>query len=179
MLAPLIQGLDTGSMTRPVLLLDVDGVLNPFAAPRCPPGFGEYAMFVDEDPVRLCPAHGRWITELGRLFDVVWATSWNDDANRLLTPVLGISPLPVLTMPQAPFRPGAKVPVIAAYAAERPAVWIDDAHTPEALDWAENRQEPTLLITIAPEIGLSRASVDEALRWNGELERAPRTAPCS
>jgi hypothetical protein len=107
---------------------------------------------------------------------VAWATSWNDDANRLLAPILGIPPLPVLTMPSAPFQPLDKVPVIAAAAAERPAVWIDDAHTPEALDWARDRREPTLLITIDPEIGLGREAVDEALRWVTELDRPPRTA---
>jgi hypothetical protein len=175
LLAQPVQGLDSGSMMRPLLLLDVDGVLNPFAATRCPPGFGEYAMFADEDPVRLCPAHGQWIIELGRLFDVAWATGWNDEANRLLAPVLGIPPLPVLTMPRA-FQPRDKVPVIAAFAARRPAVWIDDAHTPEALDWANGRREPTLLITVDPAIGLGRASVDEVLRWVEELGGEPRTA---
>ncbi|WP_248959787.1 hypothetical protein [Sphaerisporangium perillae] len=133
-------------------------------------------MFDDEEPIRLCPAHGQWITELGRLFDVAWATGWNEEANRLLAPVLEIPPMPVLAMPRVPFQPRDKVPVIAAFAAERPAVWIDDAHTPEALDWAEDRHEPTLLITIDPEIGLDRASVDVALRWVQGLERAPRPA---
>ncbi|GAA4591643.1 hypothetical protein GCM10023194_51450 [Planotetraspora phitsanulokensis] len=163
-------------MTRPLLLLDVDGVLNPFAAARCPPGFDEYAMFDDEEPVRLCPEHGRWISELGRLCDVAWATGWNDNANRLLAPVLGIPPLPVLAMP-APFQPRDKVPVIAAAAAGRPAVWIDDAHTPEALDWAGGRREPTLLVAIDPAIGLGRTAVDEVLRWVTELDRPPRPAP--
>jgi hypothetical protein len=38
-----------------------------------------------------------------------WVT-WNDDANRLLAPLLGISALPVVTMPQPPFEPCDKVP---------------------------------------------------------------------
>ncbi|WP_283136720.1 hypothetical protein [Rhizohabitans arisaemae] len=164
-------------MTRPLLLLDVDGVLNPFAAVRCPPGFGEHAIFPDEDPIRISPAHGPWIIELGRLFDVMWATSWNDEANRFLAPLLEMPPLPVLAMPQA-CHPREKVPVIATFSAKRSLVWIDDAHTPEALDWAGNRHEPTLLITIPPEIGLTRASVDEALRWVNELEHvAPAASP--
>jgi hypothetical protein len=36
----------------PLLLLDVDGVLNPFAAPACPPGYTEHEFFPGEDPVR-------------------------------------------------------------------------------------------------------------------------------
>ncbi|WP_218004563.1 hypothetical protein [Microtetraspora niveoalba] len=160
-----------------MFLLDVDGVLNPFAATRCPEGFGEYVMFADEEPVRLCSAHGQWIIELGRLFDVAWATGWNEEANRLLAPVLGIPPLPVVAMPRSPFHPREKVPAIAAFTAGRPAVWVDDAHTPEARDWARRRREPTLLITIDPEIGLCRDSVDEALAWVREIEHAPRAAP--
>jgi hypothetical protein len=39
---------------RPVLLLDIDGVLNPFAAARCPAGYTEYDLFPGEEPVRLC-----------------------------------------------------------------------------------------------------------------------------
>jgi hypothetical protein len=84
------------------------GVLNPFG-PVCPAGFAEHCLFPGEEPVRVNPGHGAWIAELLGAFDVIWATSWNEDANRLLAPLLGIAPLPVLAMPPAPFQPGAKV----------------------------------------------------------------------
>jgi hypothetical protein len=87
-------------MPRPVLLLDVDGVLNPYGTAACPEGFTEYGLFPGEAPVRLCPSHGEWITELRQVLDVAWATAWNEDANRLLAPLLGIAPLPVVTMPR-------------------------------------------------------------------------------
>ena len=70
----------------PLLLLDVDGVLNPFAAPACPPGYTEHEFFPGEDPVRLCAAHGPWLRELATRFHIVWATAWGADANRLLSP---------------------------------------------------------------------------------------------
>jgi hypothetical protein len=44
-------------MGRPVLFLDVDGVLNPFG-PVCPPGFAEHDLFPGEEPVRVNPEHG-------------------------------------------------------------------------------------------------------------------------
>ncbi|WP_326550504.1 HAD domain-containing protein [Micromonospora sp. NBC_01813] len=152
-------------MTRPLLFLDVDGVLNPFDDTICPCGFTEHDLFPGEELVRINPTHGMWITELSAVFDLIWATSWNDDANRLLAPLLRIPVLPVLTMPPPPFDPSAKVPLIAAHAQRRPTAWIDDAHTIEARDWAEKRNAPTLLITTDPAIGLTRESVDHLLTW--------------
>ena len=128
-------------MGRPVLFLDVDGVLNPFG-PVCPPGFAEHDLFPGEEPVRVNPEHGTWITELLAAFDIVWATFWNGDANRLLVPLLHIDPLPVLTMPLGPSPPSAKVPLIASCAGKRPAAWIDDAHTPEARAWSQHTTGP-------------------------------------
>jgi hypothetical protein len=38
--------------TVPVLLLDLDGVLNPFAAPSCPDGYQERVFFEGEGQYR-------------------------------------------------------------------------------------------------------------------------------
>jgi hypothetical protein len=152
-------------MPRPALLLDVDGVLNPYGTVTCPEGFTEYDLFPGEDPVRLCPAHGEWISELRQVFDVAWATAWNDDANRLLAPLLGIAALPVVTMPSAPFQPRDKISPVARFAARRPAVWIDDLHPAEAWTWSTRRHEPTLLIPVTAATGLTRQAVGQALIW--------------
>ncbi|MFB4318523.1 HAD domain-containing protein [Actinomadura sp. 21ATH] len=154
---------------RPLLFLDVDGVLNPYGYSRRPPGFNEHHLFPGEEPVLLNPAHGAWITELTRVYDVTWATAWSEDANRLLAPLLAVAPLPILAMPPPPFHPSAKVTRIAELCRHRPAAWIDDQHTSEALNWADNRSDPTLLITIDPATGLTRASIDQALTWATSL----------
>lgn len=159
-------------MGRPVLFLDVDGVLNPFG-PHCPAGFTEHDLFPGEEPVRVNPAHGTWITELLATFDIIWATFWNEDANRLLAPLLRIDPLPVLAMPPAPSQLSAKVPLIASRAGKRPAAWIDDAHPPEARAWSQSRQVPTRLITTEPAVGLTRAHVRQALGWARSLNDPP------
>jgi HAD domain in Swiss Army Knife RNA repair proteins len=163
-------------MPRPALLLDVDGVLNPYGTVTCPEGFTEYDLFPGEEPVRVCPAHGEWISELREVFDVAWATAWNDDANRLLAPLLGIAALPVVTMPTAPFQPRDKVSPVARFAARRPAVWIDDLHPAEAWTWSKGRDEPTLLIPVAPATGLTRQAVDRALGWARQARGASRSS---
>jgi hypothetical protein len=158
-------------MTRPLLLLDVDGVINPYG-PEPPAGYTEYDFFPGEEAIRVNPAHGAWITAAGVVLDIAWATAWNEEANRLLAPLLNIAPLPVVTMPSAPFQPDDKIPPIAAYAGQRPVAWIDDIHTPRAHDWAANRTAPTLLITIDPAIGLTRASIDTVIAWAARAARA-------
>jgi hypothetical protein len=158
-----------GMTGRPALFLDVDGVLNPYGCPTCPPGYVEHHLFPDEEPVRVNPAHGPWITELLTRFDIAWATGWNENANLLLVPLLGIATLPVVAMPDIPFQPGDKVPRVDAFAGERPAVWIDDLHTDEARAWSTARRWPTELITIDPAVGLTREAVERALAWAAAL----------
>jgi hypothetical protein len=154
---------------RPLLLLDVDGVLSPFAADQCPAGYEEFDFFPDEEPVRLCRAHADWLQELGDRFEVTWATGWGAEANRLLAPVLQLPQLPVVGFPPVPFEPREKVPAIARYAGSRPAAWIDDALTPEAREWAEAREVPTLLVDIDPGEGLTQAVVRRLLQWAEDL----------
>lgn len=150
---------------RPLLLLDVDGVLNPFAADGCPPGYQEFPFFPDEEPVWLCPGHADWLRELAGHFEIVWVTAWGQEANKHIAPVLGLPRLPVIEFPPIPFHPREKVPAVASFVGEHPAAWIDDALTQEARDWAASRTSPTLLVDIDAAIGLTRAAVDTSLRW--------------
>lgn len=153
----------------PVLVLDVDGVLNPYAAPVCPAGYTEHALFPGEEPVRLCRAHGDWIRQLVTRFEVAWCTGWGPEANRLLAPILALPRFPVITLPPAPFAPADKVPAVAAFVADRPVVWLDDLLTPEARRWAAGRSPATLLIDVDPAHGLRRSMIDRALSWATSL----------
>ncbi len=134
-------------MARPLLFLDVDGVLNPF--PDCPDGFTEYDFFPEDDePVRLAAVHRHWLEELGAAFDIVWASGWGADANRVLSPFFGLAELPLVALPPIPFDPREKVPGVAAFAGDRAAAWVDDNITPEAREWARRREAPTLLVDV-------------------------------
>jgi Swiss Army Knife RNA repair-like protein len=155
--------------TKPLLFVEVDGVLNPY--PACPAGFHEHALFPEDDePVRLAPIHGGWLRELSERFDLVWASAWAEDANRLLSPYFGLDELPVVPLPRAPFSPTAKLRAIEAFAVDRLAAWIDDIVTPEAKRWADRRRAPTLVIEVEPSAGLTRPTVDHLLAWAVALQ---------
>jgi hypothetical protein len=155
----------------PLLLMDVDGVLNPY--PNTPEGFIEYAFFPEDDePVRLATIHGEWLHELSTRFQVVWATSWGADANRLLCPHFDLPQLPVIAFPSVPFEPSAKVPAIEAFVHDAAVAWVDDIVTSEAKCWAAVRKHPTLLVEVDPSTGLTRSSVVELLAWADELDAA-------
>lgn len=155
-------------------LLDVDGVLNPYGG-DCPAGFAEHVLFPDEDePVRLCTAHGAWIGELAGPYEVIWATGWRELANQLLGPLLGLPRVPVVAFPSLPFPPEDKLPAIDRVLGDRPAVWIDDMLGPAAYAWAAGRAAPTLLLPADPAVGLTRELVDRSLDWARDPVRANR-----
>lgn len=153
---------------RPVVLLDIDGVLNPFAASVCPDGFLEHEFFPGEGPERYCPAHAAWIRELAAVADLRWASSWGARANELLVPKLGGDPLPVVELPPLPFPPEQKVPAIAAAVGDAPVAWIDDNHTDAGRRWAAGRAADTLLVPVDPATGWTRADVEAVLAWVSE-----------
>ncbi|WP_307868463.1 hypothetical protein [Micromonospora sp. C95] len=153
----------------PVIFLDLDGVLNPFAAPTCPDGYQERVLFDGEDPQRYCLAHADWIRELAAAGELWWATGWGEAANDFYLPLLGVGPLPVVNFPPVPFDPELKVPAVDAVAADRPAAWIDDNHTPVGRRWAAARSASTLLVSIDPAVGWTRADVDRVAGWAATL----------
>ena len=154
---------------RPVLLVDVDGVLNPWNAPHTPDGYGEYHFFPGE-PVLLSPGHGELLTSLMPAYELVWATAWEHRANRLISPVLALPELPVIEFPLSGndlfFR---KLPAVAEAVGDRPCAWIDDEHQTDHYTWAEQRAAPTLLIDIDPAVGLTRDVIATLADWAAGL----------
>lgn len=143
--------------TKPLLLLDVDGVLIPYAAKEQPAGFLRYLLL--GEPVWLSPRHGDWLRPLCECFQIVWATGWEHDANRLIGPILGLPSFPVIEFPRDEMGRFAKFPTIAQIVRDHPLVWIDDELTPITRTWAAGRAAPTLLVDVDPAIGLTQEFV--------------------
>lgn len=164
---------------RPLLLLDVDGVL----ALRQPPhdGFDRHSVRStagDDHEVWLDPRHGDWLCLLSELFEIVWATGWEHDAPRLLGPLLSVPAWPVLSFSERPRldRRLDKLPDVMAVAGDRPVAWVDDDPGEAALDWVDRRANLTMVVTPSPDEGLRSTQVGElmdfAARSSGLRRRA-------
>jgi hypothetical protein len=154
---------------RPVLLVDVDGVLNPWLAKGCPPGFGEYDLIPGER-VLLSPGHGELLLSLEGAYELVWATAWEHRANQLISPVLALPELPVIEFPlegrDLYFR---KLPAVIEAVGNRPCAWIDDEHQLDHYSWADRRGVPTLIVDINPARGLTSDIVARLAQWAEDL----------
>lgn len=168
-------------MVRPALLVDVDGPLNPYAAKphRRPAGYRTHRLLTPRweaaerrrradwglpdrpaKPLRvwLNPSHGPALLALP--FDLVWATTWEEEANAYLAPLLGLPVLPFLSWPAPRPEPGGgvfwKTPRIVAWARGRAFAWVDDEITDADRAWvAAHHPGPAFLHRIDPQIGLT------------------------
>ena len=115
--------------------------------------------------MRLCADHAAWLRELTATFDLVWASAWGEAANRLICPLFGLPPFPVVALPSAPFAPSEKLAAITRFVGDRPTAWVDDVVTGEMKTWVAARSAPTLIVEVSPALGLTRDAVDRLLAW--------------
>lgn len=159
--------------SKPLLLLDIDGVLCPLVL-RPPetsdPLWVTTAEFVD----RAVPG---WLDLLAGAFDIHWASSWGTDANEIFGPALGLQRLPsVIFSRGALLSRGArrtwKLADVAEYAGARPLAWVDDELYEDANAWAHARNERvrTLLVRTSGSNGLQESDVDALLAFAQECQ---------
>jgi hypothetical protein len=170
-------------MARPLLLVDVEGVLTPLVAARPDLTYQEHNIHGDQ--LWLTRQHGAWLTELAAVFEPMWATTWEHDANRFIAPAVGLAdPLPVIEFRHGRMPSDAtdgiwKRPDVERATHGRALAWFDDDFGPSDLAWAAQRTAagtPTLLLACDPLIGLTRQHVDAALAWGIGQPNAPQAA---
>lgn len=152
---------------KPVLFVDVDGVISVFGFPDGAPPPGRIHN-VDGTFHCIGEACGGYFRRLAGHYELVWATGWEDRANDHLPWILGLEgPWPTLSFDERPMWGTAhwKLAPIERYAAGRPAAWIDDNLSEECVEWAARREAPTLLVHTDPAVGITPEHVDLLVDW--------------
>jgi hypothetical protein len=159
---------------RPLLLVDVDGVISLFGfkAARPPGSFHS----IDGIPHFLSARAAEHLLELWPLFELVWASGWEEKANEYLPHLLGLpGPLPHLSFERSVGKSNAhwKLDAIEAYCGARPLAWIDDSFNPACHEWASRREAPTLLVQTQPQRGLTGEERERLAEWARTLVTDP------
>ena len=155
-------------MNRPLLLIDVDGVISLFGFDPAQPPAGRF-MIVDGIAHFLSATAGEHLRRLSGAFEPAWCTGWEEKANEYLPHALELpAPFPHVSLAGATPAIGGhwKLAAIDLYAGpKRPVAWIDDAHDERCESWAAARGAPTLLVSTDPATGLTEDQVTALLRW--------------
>lgn len=158
---------------KPILFVDVDGVISLFGFPSSQSDLPGRFHWVDGIAHCIPEEVGGRLERLAERFELVWATGWEEKANEYLPFILklSVSELPVLTFGgRAVFGSSHwKLEAIEEYADCRPAAWIDDNIDDQCERWAKRREAPTLLVRTESPTGLTDKHVKQLLRWADEV----------
>jgi hypothetical protein len=162
-------------MPRPILAVDIDGVISLFGFEERPQGNSFRFQLVDGVPHCISLAAGERLLRLAERFDLVWASGWEDKANFYLPELLGLPELPHISF-EIEARAGGvhwKLEALDAYAEDRAIAWIDDNFDASCYAWAERRPAPTLLVPTEPQLGLEEGHVDALDAWAASVDPDP------
>lgn len=161
---------------KPFLFIDIDGVLNRYRAAgpqfaamvhhigpsNAEPSF-TYRMVLD-------PANGPKLLAMAEVFDLAWGTTWEHDANLLISPIVGLpTDLPVAVTALAEC---SKAPGVARLAGGRPFVRLDDDLDTYDRALLADYPAPWLIVDVDPNAGLSDDDLAQARRFAQALSGA-------
>ncbi|MEU6419689.1 HAD domain-containing protein [Streptomyces spiralis] len=172
----------TSAAERPVLFLDVDGPLIPFGSSSSSlqaPASGPEVAVDQGNPLlgRLAPDLGLRLTALG--CDLVWASTWMEEANEAVAPRIGLPRLPVVAWPDAcadgsPRGLHWKTRHLVESANGRPFIWVDDEISSIDRLWvAAQHPGPSLLHRVDPTKGLEDADFSVLADWLSAIGGEP------
>jgi hypothetical protein len=160
---------------RPLLLVDIDGVISLFGFPPRERPAGAFHS-IDGIPHFLSTAAAENLLGLVSVFELLWCSGWEEKADEYLPHLLGLpAGLPFLSFERdvggaTAARAHWKLDAIDAFAGPRRALaWIDDAFNEACHEWAAARRGPTLLVRTAPEVGFTQQEALRLTEWADSL----------
>jgi hypothetical protein len=159
-------------MKRPLLAVDVDGVISLFGFDQPPSGSAARFELVDGMVHCISLAAGERLLRLHDHFDLIWATGWEQKANDYLPNILGLPELPFVSFDGAARFGSAhwKLGPMNELGGDRPLAWIDDSFDQSCYEWAESRDAPTLLVPTESALGLEEAHTEALIGWAEALD---------
>jgi hypothetical protein len=156
---------------RPILAVDVDGVISLFGFDQPPDRAAARFELIDGMVHCISLAAGERLLRLAEHFELVWASGWEDKANDYLPALLGLPELPHLRFDGAARFGSAhwKLGPLDRFGRGRALAWIDDSFDASCFEWAESRSEPTLLVPTESKRGLEEAQVEALTAWAAGL----------
>ncbi len=164
------MGARSNTEGKPLLLVDIDGVLSLFGFPAHDPPEGLWHS-IDGIPHFLSAAAARHLLALVSLFELVWCSGWEEKADEYLPFLLGLP----RGLPHLCFERGAvpgeslhghwKLAAIDDYAGARPLAWVDDCLDEACHAWAQTRAAPTLLVPTSPALGITARETGQLRAW--------------
>jgi hypothetical protein len=162
------------SPERPLLFLDVDGPLIPFGSSSGHPQADTADASTPTDQGN--PLLKRLASEIGgRLMalgcHLVWASTWMEEANEVVAPLIGLPNLPVVQWPDICTEEGPhglhwKTRPLVERANGRPFIWVDDEISAMDRQWvAASHPGPSLLHHVDPAKGLEDADFSALAGW--------------
>ena len=143
-----------------------------FGAEQKPDRSHTQLQLVDGAPHLISLPCGDRLRRLSEHFELVWASGWEDKANFYLPSILGLPDLPHVSFDVAA-RPGGahwKLGPIEEFASGRALAWIDDNFDESCFEWAQQREQPTLLVPTETHLGLEEAHVTALEAWAAEIQ---------
>lgn len=159
--------------SRPILAVDVDGVLNALSGGTPPRGWEDHRA--NGFRIRCNPSHGSALMVLAAEHgaELTWCTTWEGLANDYIAPLVGLPSLPVV--PMEPGRRGprkfseyvsvgvTKAAAMRAYAGDRPFCWLDDE--PDAARELRDCTVPHRVVRVDSRAGLQDHHLRKAATW--------------
>lgn len=172
-------------MTKPLLLLDVDGVLNCFGSIWSEEyealNFEPLRVFHKRFTIRIPNGTGQRLASLAESFDMVWCTAWQEEAHPFFGPQLELGdPWPVIEFSgwDGRLHEGRswKWSFVDRYVdvEGRMAAWVDDDLHAADFAWAADRTmrvAPTMLVKTNQSIGLTDTHVAHLRSWATAVTR--------
>jgi hypothetical protein len=153
---------------RPLLLVDIDGVISLFGFPPHKRPAGVFHS-IDGIPHLLSTAAAAHLLDLVSVYELVWCSGWEEKAEEYLPHLLGLPRgLPFLGFERSPGRSHAhwKLDAVDSFAGPaRALAWIDDAFNDACHAWASARAAPTLLVQTEPHTGLAEPEAARLRSW--------------